>query len=156
MQVTYSKGFALQSKDARIDRLAVELEQLPQVDCAVREYFADGLYAREITIPKGVALIGAIHKTHNFAIVSKGVLRVATDDGAKDVQAGEVIQIRPGQKNCVYAIEECVWTNFFANPDNERDSNKLVENLSESKATDLLGGSTNKQLAANRLAALEA
>ena len=155
MQVTYGQGFAVASKDARIDRLESELCRLPQVDCPVREYFADGLYAREITIPKGVALIGAIHTTHNFAVVNKGVLRLATDDGYRDVHAGEVVQVMPGQKNCGYAIEECVWTNFFANPTDERDSDKLIELFSEAKTSDLIGGSTNKQLAANRLAELE-
>ena len=155
MQVTYGQGFAVVSKDTRIARLESELCQLPQVDCPVREYFADGLYAREITIPKGVALIGAIHTMHNFAVLNKGVLRLVTDGGFKDLHAGDMVQVMPGQKNCGYAIEECVWTNFHANPTNERDTQKLVEIFTESKASDLLGGSTNKQLAANRLAELE-
>ena len=155
MQVTYGKGFSIASKQQRIDRLEAELIKMPQVDCPIREYFADGIYAREITIPKGVALIGAIHTTHNFAVVNKGILRLATGDGFRDVFAGEMVPVMPGQKNCGYAIEECVWTNFFANPTNEKDSDKLVEMFSEAKASDLIGGSTNKQLAANRLAELE-
>ena len=155
MQVTYGKGFAVATKAARIERLASELVKLPQVDCPLREYFADGLYAREITIPKGVALIGAVHTTQNFAVLNKGILRLATDDGYRDVMPGEVVMVMPGQKNCGYAIEECVWTNFLANPTNERDGDKLVEMFCESKASDLLGGSTNKQLAFNRMAELE-
>ena len=155
MQVTYGKGFVVASKDQRIDKLQEEMLNLPQVNCPVLEYFANGLYARQITIPKGTALIGAVHTTHNFAVVNKGILRLATDDGFRDVHAGEVVQVMPGQKNCGYAIEECCWTNFFANPTNERDSDKLAEMFSNSKASDLLGGSTNKQLAANRLAQLE-
>ena len=156
MQMTYSKGFALQSKDARIDWLSAILEKAAQVICPVREYFADGMYMREITIPQGAAVIGAVHKLNNYAVVNKGKLRIVTDDGTKEVCAGDVVQIRAGQRNCVYALEKSVWTNFLPNPTNERDTSKLVELFTESKATDLLGGSTNKQLAANRLAELGA
>ena len=151
MQVTYGQGFAVASKAARIDRLDSEIRNLPQANCPVKHHFADGVYAREITIPKGVVLIGAIHKTHNFAVVNKGILRLITDAGFRDVAAGEVIQVTPGQKNCGYAIEECTWTNFFANPSNERDTDVLIERLTESKASELLGGADNQQLAANRI-----
>ena len=152
MQVTYGKGFAVATKDQRVDCIENALLEMPQVDCIVKHYFADGVYAREITIPTGVALIGAIHKTHNFAVVNKGILRLVTDSGYRDVYAGEIVQVIPGQKNCGVAIEECAWTNFFANPTNERDTDKLVEMLTESKASELLGGSDNKQLSANRIA----
>ena len=50
------------------------------------------------------------------------------------------------------ALEDSVWTNFFAT--DETDPDKLVELLTESTAEELLGGSKNKQLAANRAAAL--
>ena len=138
------------SKDARIDRLAAGLMQAPQSECPLREYFADGMYMREITIARGVAVVGAVHKLHNYAVVNKGRLRVVTDDGFKEVTAGDVVQILPGQRNCVLAMEDSVWTNFLPNPTNERDTAKLVELFTESKASDLLGGATNKQLAANR------
>lgn len=155
LNVVYGNGFEMTSKSQRVDRLEAELINQPQVDCPVREYFADGLYAREITIPQGVALIGAVHKTQNFAVVNKGILRLATDDGYRDVKAGDVVTVMPGQKNCGYAIETCVWTNFFANPSNEQDSDKLVPMFSEAQASDLIGGSSNKQLAVNRHKQLE-
>ena len=59
--------------------------------------------------------------------------------------------MRPGQKNCAVALEDAVWTNFFPNPTGETDPDKLVEILSESKATELLGGPDNAQLIKNRL-----
>ena len=155
MQVTYGKGFAVAPKNERIAKFDAVLQALPQADCPIRESFLNGLYIRQITIPKGVAIVGAVHKSENVVMINKGVLRVVTEDGFRDVKAGDTLTIQPGQKNCVYAIEECVWTNIFANPTNERDTKKLVEMLSESKASDLLGGATNKQLAANRLAELE-
>ena len=133
----------------KVDRLQAALDAVPQVDCPVRHYFAPGLYAREITIPQGVCLIGAIHKTENLVVLSAGRLRLVTDDGVVEVCAPFSMTCQPGAKNAAVALETAVWTNFFANPDNETDIDKLVERLTESKASDLLGGSSNRQLLAN-------
>lgn len=111
----------------------------------MREYFAPGLYAREITIPRGVVLVGAVHRTENLAVLSKGVLELVTDDGTTVIAAPCTVRVMPGVQNAAVALEDAVWTNFF--PTTETDSDKLVEMLTHSKASDLLGGSTNKQLA---------
>ena len=130
----------------RVTRLEAALNQLPQVDCPVRHYFAPGLYAREIFIPKDTVLTGAIHKTENLAVLSQGKLRLVTDDGTVDISAPHTLTVKPGQKNAAYALEDSVWTNFF--PTTETDTDKLVELLTHSKASDLIGGSSNNQLLA--------
>ncbi len=122
------------------------IEELPQADCPVRHYFAPGLYAREITIPQGVTLTGAIHKQQNLAILSKGRLLLATEHGPVEISAPCTLPVTVGAKNAALALEESVWTNFFPNPDNITDIDKLVELLTESKACELIGGSENKQL----------
>ena len=127
-----------------LHRLKTELESVPQVDCPIRNYFAPGLYAREITIPAGTVVIGAVHKTENLVIVSMGRLRIVTDDGPIEVKAGDTFTCRAGMENAVVALEDSRWTNFF--PTTETDPEKLVELLTESKASDLLGGCDNKQL----------
>lgn len=132
----------------KVERLEAAQYNLPQVDCPVRHYFAPGLYAREMTIPKGTSVTGAVHKTENLIVVSMGRLLIVTEHGTKEVAAGETLTCKPGMKNGVAALEDSRWTNFFANPANETDVNKLVEILTESKACELLGGSANKQLLA--------
>jgi hypothetical protein len=105
------------------------------------------MYAREITIPKGTVLTGAVHKTQNLAVLSQGKLQLVTDDGTTIISAPHILTVMPGMKNASYALEDSVWTNFF--PTEETDTDVLVELLTESKATDLIGGSDNKQLVAN-------
>lgn len=139
----------------KAERLEQALLGVKQVDCPVRHFFAPGMYAREITIPAGCCLVGAIHKTENLAVLSKGTMRLVTDDGTVDIAAPHILTVKPGQKNAAFAIDECVWTNFLANPENEQDTDKLVEVFTFSKASDLLGGSTNKQLEANKLMEIE-
>lgn len=129
---------------SRVLRLEEELNNMPQADCPVKHYFAPGMYAREITIPAGTVLTGAVHKTQNLAVLSKGRLQLVTDSGVIEISAPHTLTVSPGQKNAAFAIEESVWTNFFAIE--ETDTDKLVELLTESKASDLLCGESNAQL----------
>jgi hypothetical protein len=139
---------------AKIERLEQESLAMPQVDCPVREYHVPGLYAREMTIPAGTGITGAVHKVENIAVLSAGRLVLATDDGPLEICAPCTLIVKPGQKNAAAALETSVWTNFLPNPTNERDPVKLVELFTESKASDLIGGPTNKQLLANKAAGL--
>lgn len=133
----------------KVLRLEEAINRTPQVDCPTRWYFAPGMAAREIRIPAGTVLTGAVHKTENLAVLSAGRLRLVTDSGVVEVAAPHTLTVKPGQKNAAYAIEDAVWTNFF--PTDETDPDKLVAMLTESKATELLGGSENAQLIRNRL-----
>ena len=132
----------------KVERLESIVNQLPQVDCPVRHHFAPGMYAREITIPKGTVLTGAVHKTQNLAVLSSGKLQLVTDEGTTIITAPHILTVMPGMKNAAYALEDSVWTNFF--PTEETDTDVLVELLTESKASELLGGKDNKQLIANQ------
>jgi len=154
MRITYGRGFGFHR--ARVDRLHALVDQVQQVDCPVRWHFANDLVAREITIPAGVTLIGAVHRKQSLAVLSKGRMVLATAHGPVEISAPHTLTVLPGDKNSAIALEECVWTNFWPNPDNVKNTDLLIEMFSESKASDLIGGSTNKQLAANRAAELEA
>jgi hypothetical protein len=140
----------------KAERLQETLQGVPQVDCPVREYFAPGVYAREITLPAGTVLVGAVHKVENLAVLSKGRLILATDSGPIEITAPYTLTVKSGSKNAATALEDSVWTNFLPNPTNETDPEKLVEMFTESKACELLGGAQNAQLLANKSLELEA
>jgi hypothetical protein len=142
--MTQQLATSMQEKVVALEEVLLEV---PQVDCPVRHHFAPGMYAREITIPKGTVLTGAVHKTQNLAVLSSGKLQLVTDNGTTIISAPHILTVMPGMKNAAYALEDSVWTNFF--PTEETDTDVLVELLTESKATDLIGGSDNKQLVAN-------
>jgi quercetin dioxygenase-like cupin family protein len=129
----------------RVQALEAAMLDLPQAECPVSHHFAPGQYARKMEIAAGTVVTGAIHKTEHLIVIAKGRLRIVTDDGTTEVQAGDIITCKPGMKNAVVALEDSAWVNFF--PTNETDPAKLVEVLTESTASELLGGSQNKQLA---------
>lgn len=115
-------------------------------ECPIRHYFAPGQYAREMTVPKGVVAVGAVHKTDNLVILSKGRLLLATPGGPVEISAPHTLICKAGTKNSALALEDSVWTNFF--PTDETDTDKLVELLTDLKACEVQGGSENKQLLA--------
>lgn len=77
-------------------------------------YIAHGLYAREITIPKGTCLTGKIHLFEHINIISKGDISVMTDEGIKRIVAPATIISKPGIKRVGYAHEDTVWTTIHA------------------------------------------
>jgi hypothetical protein len=140
----------LKPKD-KVMHLQEMLNKVPQVDCPIKHYFAPGVFAREITIPKGTCLIGAVHKTDNLAILSSGRLLIVVDTGTMEMSAPYVINVKAGQKNAAVALETSTWTNFFPNPENETDIDVFIERFTESKASELIGGADNKQLKSNHI-----
>lgn len=103
--------------------LAIEemMRSMPQVDFKVKHHFSDGVYARELFIPKGTLLTGKIHKYTNLNIMSQGDISVLTDDGIKRVQAPFTIVSPPGTKRIAYAHEDTVWTTIHGTGETDLD-----------------------------------
>jgi hypothetical protein len=92
-----------------------------QIEIKTTHYFAGGVYAREIFIPKGTTLTGKIHKFEHLNVVSQGDLSVWTDEGMKRVRAPAVIISKPGIKRAGFAHEDTVWTTFHATDETDPD-----------------------------------
>lgn len=90
------------------------IERMPQAEMPLRHFFAKGLYARELTIPKNCVLTGAIHKHQHINIIVKGDISVATEHGVRRIQAPYVMISEPGTKRAGFAHEETVWITVHA------------------------------------------
>lgn len=104
-----------------------EMRKHPQVEIQPVHYFAKGLYAREIYIPKGTLLIGKIHKSEHLNIISKGDISVVTEFGTKRIVAPFTMVSQPGTKRVGYANEDTVWTTIHATE--ETDMEKIEREL---------------------------
>lgn len=102
----------LEERDRRIDALEAGIRaELPPVECPVKDYFAPGIYAREMLIPEGTILTGKIHKYANLSIMSKGALRLFMEDGTiKEVRAPYTYVAPPGTRRAAIALEDTIWT----------------------------------------------
>ena len=102
-----------------IEELEAAMLQEPQVEIETKHYFADGLYAREIFIPKGTLLTGKIHKREHINIISKGDITVVTTNGKKRVKAPCTIISEPGTKRAGFAHEDTIWITVHAVESND-------------------------------------
>ena len=98
--------------------------------------FASGVYARELSISKGSLIVGKVHKTEHFNIISKGDISVATKDGIMRIQAPYTFVSKAGIQKVVFAHEDTVWTTIHAT--NETDIDKLENELVEEGSSCLL------------------
>lgn len=97
-----------------IERLEAAMLELPQLEIKTTHHLAEGLYAREIFIPAGTLLTGKVHKCEHLNIVSKGRIKVWTEDGIKEVCAPFTMVSRPGTKRVGLALEDTIWTTIHA------------------------------------------
>ena len=98
------------------------MAEMPQIDIPVRHFFSPGVYAREISVPKGAVITGKIHKFSQLNILSKGVMAVMTEDGIKRVEAPFTIVSPPGTKRIAYAYDDCVWTTIHGTDETDLDT----------------------------------
>jgi len=96
-----------------------------EVKLETNHYFAKGVYAREIFIPKGCILTGFIHKYTNLNIISKGKIDVSIDGVIKTIEAPATIVSPPGTKRIAIALEDTVWTTIHGTE--EKDISLIEE-----------------------------
>ena len=97
--------------------------------CPLKHHFADGVYAREISIPKGTVIVGKIHKDDHHVFLMKGILDLVTEDGATQVKAPCHFISKAGAKRAAYAVTDVVWVTTHANNTNTQSLEKLEEEI---------------------------
>jgi quercetin dioxygenase-like cupin family protein len=103
------------------------IRQLPTPDAPITEYFSEGVYARELFIPKGAVLTGKIHKFTNLNIMISGEISVSTEDGMQRIKAPFVIVSPPGTKRVAYAHEDTRWITVHGT--SETDVSKIEQHF---------------------------
>jgi hypothetical protein len=104
----------------------------------VRHIFTPGLYARELTIPKGGVLTSEIHKWEHPFVVSQGCLTVYGDGvDPVTIHAPYIGITMPGTRRIGFAHEDTIWTTFHVTE--ETDLVALETELYEDYVNPLLG-----------------
>lgn len=117
-------NLALQSNIFKLQDFMLQQEQ---AETETIHHFSDGIYARELRIPAGVCIVGALHKTKHFMMVSKGRCSIATHEGSTVAEAPYIVETQPGIKRVVYAETDTVMTTFHVT--NETDIEKIAEQI---------------------------
>lgn len=96
----------------RVECLLAEMrEHGLKAELPLTHFHTDGLYARELTLPKGTFAIGEIQKFPHVSVISKGEISMLNEDGGfTRVKAPCTIVSKPGVRKVGFAHEDTVWT----------------------------------------------
>jgi hypothetical protein len=108
--------------------------------CPLKHTFADGIYVREIFIPKDTVLVGKIHKHSHPNFLMKGKVSVFTETGGIEHLEGPLSIISPaGTKRVVYAHEDTIWITVHLNEKNTTNLDELEEEIIAKSYEEFLG-----------------
>ena len=129
-----------------VDELEVAmLENFDKVDCPLTHRFTEGLYVREIFMPKDTLITSKIHKTQHQYFVLKGKVLVWIDGVEQIIEAPYIGVTEPNTQRVLLVLEDCIWATSHPNPNNE--SVEEIENrILENHENILLKENSNKTL----------
>ncbi len=132
--ITFDTSRALEHKPTRGDilhlqevLLAMNSGETHINSCPLKHHFAPQVYGREILLPKGITVVGKLHRHAHLNIVLKGHCLVVTEFEQKELQAGDVFVSQSGIKRAVYALEDTVWITVHPNASNTTDLQKIED-----------------------------
>jgi len=108
---------------------------LQECDFPLKHTFTEGVYAREMTIPKGSVIVGKIHRHAHLNFVMRGEVSVMTDEGVKTITGPCYFVSTPGTKRVVTAHEETVWVTIHITE--ETDLAKIEDQIIAKSFDDL-------------------
>mgnify|MGYP001567923679 CR=1 FL=1 len=135
LELLNSNGTAIQTKVTRKSIIGFqnELQNMKGAFlgdnkmCPLKHSFCDGMFIREIFIPKGTYIVGKIHKHAHPNFLLKGKVKVATEDGVQILTAPLSMISKAGTKRALYIIEDCVWVVVHQNLSNTQDLGELED-----------------------------
>jgi hypothetical protein len=115
--------------DAALDELeALMIKEGEAVECPIVHLFTDGMYVRQMFVPKGSLITSRIHKTEHPYTVSLGALAVSIDGGEWDhIVAPHTGITIPGTRRVAYILEDCIWTTYHPVKEMKSEFNNLSE-----------------------------
>jgi len=92
----------------QVERLQAEMATMPQAELVTEHQFSPGMYMRKLYRPAGTLIVGKVHKEPHFFLCAKGEIIAWTESGMKHLQAGDVIESKPGTKRVTLAVTDAI------------------------------------------------
>jgi hypothetical protein len=120
----------------KVWQLEAAVQRLPQCEIGIKHYFADGIYAREMSAPMGAVITGKIHKYAQINILSAGTMSVVFGDRTEVVSAPFTIVALAGSKRAFFCHTDCVWTTILGT--DEKDPDKIEAEMTTNSEAEYL------------------
>lgn len=102
--------------------------------CTLNHYFTPvikeygcGVYARELTMPKGAVIIGKLHRHPHLAFLSKGKLIIISEAIKETIEAPYTFVSPVGAKRAFYVLEEALLTTVHLTKEDSEEALEAIE-----------------------------
>lgn len=137
--------YVVQNRGVLWEKIAEFTEQVQLVGGAVtahtkemeeqfptKHHFRDGLYTREVFMPKGSLVVSFIHKQNHPSFFMEGDMSIVMDTGeVKRMKAPMVVQTDVGTQRVAYMHEDTKWVCVY-----KTDKETIEEAMDEVYTTD--------------------
>lgn len=137
----------------QIDRLQAEMIKHPQADLKTEHYFSPGMYCRKVFRQAGTLIVGKVHKEPHFFMCAKGEIIAWTDTGMRKLQAGDVIESKPGTKRVTLAVTDAIGVTIHRT--DKTDLDEIEAELIEPDDTALFDSSNKLKKIVGEMKSLE-
>lgn len=122
------QDFLVQNND--LEGVYGDGKSIPVVpEIPITNYFADGIYLRQMEMPADTVVVGAIHNhLHAWFLLTGRVLINNNGEIIEHIAPCFTIS-KPGSKRLIYALEDSIFVNVHKNPSNTQDIKKLEQEI---------------------------
>jgi len=137
----------------QIDRLQAEMIKMPQAELQTEHFFSPGMYCRRVSRPAGTLIVGKVHKEPHFFLCAKGEIIAWSENGMRKLQAGDVIESKPGTKRVTLATQDSIGITIHKT--DKTDLDKIEAELIEPDETALFDSSNKLKHIVSQMKELE-
>jgi hypothetical protein len=113
-----------------IQKFENKIKNFPQLEIKTTHRFLNGMYSREVFMPKGSIVTSKTHNLENLTIISKGkCIEVSEEYEHRIIEAPYTMISPPGIKRALYILEDSVWTTVHYNPSNTQNLDELEQKI---------------------------
>ena len=137
----------------QIERLQAEMIKYPQAELQTEHFFSPGMYCRRVYRPAGTLIVGKVHKEPHFFLCAKGEIIAWTENGMKKLQAGDVVESKPGTKRVTLATMDSI--GITVHKTDKTDLDEIEAELVEPDETSLFDSGNKLKQIVSQLKELE-
>lgn len=137
----------------QVERLQAEMVKMPQAELTTEHHFSPGMYMRKVFRSAGTLIVGKVHKEPHFFLCAKGEIIAWTENGMKRLQAGDVVESKPGTKRVTLAVTDAIGVTIHRT--DKTDLDEIEAELIEPDVTSMFDSGNKLKICIDQIKKLE-
>ena len=123
--------------EAVIENLPDSIGEQEALETLNDHVFAPGVYARVMTLPAGMTVVGKIHKYAHICLITHGTVKIVSEFDSGVYSAPRIWISEPGVKRMLHALSDFQMVNILPNPSDTQDLDEIEATVIAKSYADL-------------------